>query len=397
MNAKRTLRIIRQIIHEYDEGKLMGSMRQFVATLRSLLVTSGPECEGLIKQSLRILFADLDRSPLNLIPDRHLAFLHGLNDRDLVGSGLKRTITEMIADGSYSKGWVLQQFSDLLAQMAELGDRLKNMERNLSLLHISVDDIPGSRAVINATMVPDNVTSSNFPAEVASVVNLLREICRLGGSGIFSVEMQAEDRTDSLISFTVERPVAVLFSVIYLGILDTYAYIGNFDTQISNFKSLKISRSVLNVLEKEKKRMFNERLVVATNIALTEFFKEGKYSQAIFEQIYTVLLNLVNKIEEGFTFDVELGLQQDLSYQLQGGDKLLQYLYAINKLMPAPRRGLRSLLSDIHSNRIEQYKKIAHSGQASQSAGTGTESESGLPRLELSYDSGEIAQSIVLH
>ena len=350
MNAKRTLRIVRQIIHEYEEGRLMGSMRQFVTTLRSLLVTSGSECEEHIKQSLRVLFADLDRSPLNLIPDRHLEFLRGLNDRDLVGSGLKRTVTDMISEGSYTRGWVLQQFSDLLAQMIELGDRLKNIEQNLSMLHISVDDIPESKAIINAAVVPESVTSADFAGHFASVVALLREICRLGGGGTFSVEIQAEDQADSLLSFTVERPVAVLFCVIYLGILDTYAYIGNFDTQISNLKSLKTSKGVLNVLEKEKKRMLNERLVVATNIALTEFFKEGNYSQETFDQTHNVLLDLVTKIEEGFDFDVELGPQSDLTGQMQtSSDRLIQYLYAINKLLPAPRKGLRRLLDDIRN------------------------------------------------
>ena len=352
MNAKRTLRIVRQIIHEYDEGKLMGSMRQFVTTLRSLLVTSGPECEELIKQSLRVLFSDLDRSPLNLIPERHLEFLRGLNDRDLVGSGLKRTVMDMISEGSYTRGWVLQQFSDLLAQMTELGDQLKNIERNLSMLQISVEDIPESKAIINASVVPDSVTSSDFSESTSAVVGLMREVCRLGGGGNFSVEMQVEDRADSLLSFTVERPVAVLFCVIYLGILDTYAYIGNFDTQIANLKSLKTSKGVLNVLEKEKKRMLNERLVVATNVALTEFFKDGKYSQETFDQTYSVLLELVSKIEEGFDFDVELGPQTDLPGQMQtSSDRLIHYLYAINKLLPAPRKGLRRLIDDIRSKR----------------------------------------------
>lgn len=402
MNTKRTLRIVRQIIHEFEEGRLLGSMRQFVTTLRSLLVTSGPDCEEHIKQSLRVLFADLERSPLNLIPDRHLEFLRGLYERDLVGSGLKRTVTEMISEGSYTRGWVLQQFSDLLADMTDLGDRLKNIEQNLAMLNISVADIPESKAIINAAVVPDKVATGDFSAHMTSLVDLIGELCRLGGGGGFSVELQAEDQADSLISFTVDRPVAVLFCVIYLGILDTYAYISTFDTQIANLKSLKTSKGVLNVLEKEKKRMLTERLVVATNVALTEFFKEGNYSQEVFEQTHAVLLDLVLKIEEGFDFDIELGPQTDLTSQMQtGSDRLLQYLFAINKLLPAPRKGLRRLLDELRGKRPEGQKSAVSPAHAPRQHLQAEKAEPPLPdmsqRIEAHYDPREVATPVLLH
>jgi len=345
MNTKRTLRIIRQIVREYDEGNVLGSMRQFVATLRNLLVAGGTDSEDVIKQSLRILLADLDRSPLNLIPERHLGFLQGVTSRSLVGSGLKKSVTELISDGGYTKTMVLQQFSSLLSDMLELGNRLRSLEEQLALLGMTVEDIPDSRAIINAAILPESITSDEHHSRLGSMVELIRNLCSLSGGRLFSVEMQAEDRTDSIVSFTVERSTASLFCVIYLGILDTYAYISNFDTQIANLKSLKTSKGVISVLEKEKKRMLNERLVVATNIALTEFFKNSEYSQAVFEQTYGVLVDMVLKIEEGFEFDVELGPQHDLPGQMAASsDKLLQYLFAINKLFNGPRIGLRQMI-----------------------------------------------------
>ena len=345
MNTKRTLRVMRQIVREYDEGRLMGSMRQFVATLRNLLVTSGPDCEDLIKQSLRILLADMDRSPLNLIPGRHLQFLRGMVSRDLVGSGLKRTVMDLISEGSYTKSWVLQQFSELLAEMHDLGARLKSLEHHLSMLGISVEDIPEDRAIINAAIVPDSVTSAEHASRMASLVEMMRSLCSLSGGRVFSVEVQAEDRADSVLSFTVERSTASLFCVIYLGILDTYAYISNFDTQIANLKSLKTSKGVIRVLEKEKKRMLNERLVVSTNIALSEFFKSGEYSQKTFAMTHALLVDLILKVEDGFDFDVELGPQTDLVQQtMAADDKLVQYLFAINRFFPGPRKGLRHLI-----------------------------------------------------
>ncbi len=351
MNTKRTLRIMRQIVREYDEGRLMGSMRQFVATLRNILVTNGPECEDLVKQSLRILLADMDRSPLNLIPDRHLHFLRGMVSRDLVGSGLKRTVTDLISEGSFTKTAVLQQFSELLAEMLDLGTRLKSLEHHLSMLGISVEDIPEERAIINAAIVPDSVTSSDYSERMASLVDMMRSLCSLSGGRVFSVEVQAEDRADSVLSFTVERSTAALFCVIYLGILDTYAYISNFDTQIANLKSLKTSRGVIRVLEKEKKRMLNERLVVSTNIALSEFYRNSEYSQATFSMTHALLVDLIFKIEEGFDFDVELGPQTDLVRQtMSTEDKLVQYLFAINRFFPGPRKGLRHLIETRQPN-----------------------------------------------
>jgi hypothetical protein len=325
-------------------------MRQFVAALRSLLINSGPECEMLIRQSLRVLFSDLDRSPLNLIPERHLEFLGAVSRRPLVGSGLKKTVLDMLGDGSYTRGWVLEQFSDLLAEMIELGERLKNMENSLRLLNITAEAVPQDKAVINATIVPNEVSTPAFNRKLRSLVGAMRELCRLGGGGEFKVDARVRDRAESVVSFTVERPAAALFCVIYLGILDTYAYISNFDTQIDNLKLLKTSGSVIRVLEKEKKRMLGERLVVSANIALAEFFKPGAYSRDVFDQTHAILLKLMDEIEEGFEFDVETGQrdQADLAVQMQaGGDKLLHYLFAINKLMPRPRKGLRAMLGEI--------------------------------------------------
>jgi hypothetical protein len=224
------------------------------------------------------------------------------------------------------------------------------MENSLRLLNITAEAVPQDKAVINAAMVPDAVSTPAFNRKLRSLVGAMRELCRLGGGGAFKVDARVRDRAESVVSFTVERPAAALFSVIYLGILDTYAYISNFDTQIDNLKSLKTSASVIRVLEKEKKRMLGERLVVSANIALTEFFKPGAYSRDMFEQTHAILLKLMDKIEEGFEFDVETGQQEqeDLAVQMQAGDdKLLHYLFAINKLMPRPRKGLRAMLGEI--------------------------------------------------
>ncbi len=342
MNFKRQLRIINQIITEYDDGSIIQSMRNFVETLKGVNSNSGDENEEAIKQSLRVLFSDIDNSFLNIIPEQNLSFLHTIDNRGLIGSALKRTVMDIISDNSYTKAQGVQYFSNLLSDMTDLGEKLKSIKQSLSNINVEPDEISPDRAVINACFVPSEVGMVPFTNNVNELVKLFKHINSFTGDKPFKIEISASDAKDSYIGFDVDINTAIFFSSAYLGVLEVYSYISIFDNQINSLKILTSSSDVMKALEEEKKKKLHERLNgLAENMA-NNYFSEK--TEKLFEHIHSVIFVLINKIEDGFNFDIEISLQKEKATK-EEHETLKTNLFQINKILAHKNSKIKELLA----------------------------------------------------
>jgi len=313
MNVERLYRILLDIQKEYIDSDLIATLSNIRNTLQSQVsAPAEPTYQTNFVAAKENLYGILDQSPVNNFSPGWKQILKEIGGEDLFGSGLKRVISEILSENQITPAAALTKINTVLTQSENFKSWVDSVVNGLKNLRIQSEELKGGQCELGYSIPRAYVHSKlkQLNKEIWEINFILNNISEAVTGEKQDYEVRTISSTDYMLFIEIGLRVGKVLSSAIKEILSTYKTILEIKKLRNEMSGKGVPETKTEGIEEHANSLMEAEIKKIVSGIMKEMPKSidtGRRNELSVGVTFS-LNKIANRIDNGFNFDVRVGL-----------------------------------------------------------------------------------------